>query len=89
MAFLELATELDCTIEVSDGAFHVTDSDSPEYNTWRLEPNYSMGSLAALNWAESELEEKQERLREAERLIQVRKTALAKLSDEERAALGL
>lgn len=88
MAFLEQASELNCEIEVSDGAFQVTDHDDCN-NTWRLDPGYSMGSLAALNWAESELEEKLERRREAERLIQVRKTALAKLSDEERAALGL
>ncbi len=85
MEFLEQASKLNCEIEVYDGAFHVSDCD----NTWRLDPEYSVGSLAALNWSESELEEKMERERAAERQRQLRATALSKLTPEERAALGL
>lgn len=60
-----------------------------EWDTYELPLDYSSDNYYELERAEQEVVMAEERRAEAERLDEVRKQAIAKLSDEERKVLGV
>jgi hypothetical protein len=91
MRALEEATQKNnYELTVKDGYFTLHDRDSSDYDNPRsLSYPYTSNSFFALEDLESDLRDKAEERAESLRLSELRKIAWAKLSDEERHALGL
>lgn len=90
MAALEEATtKNNYELEVRNGMFSLRDRDSTGNFTLSLTMVYTENSWNALESLEWDLEQYAEERAEAERLSAVRRAAFAKLSEEEKSALGL
>ena len=90
MAALEEATtKNNYELEVRNGMFSLRDRDSTGNFTLSLTMMYTENSYNALESLEYDLEEKAEERAESERLSALRRAAFAKLSEEEKSALGL
>ena len=87
MDMLERATKLSYELTVKDAKFVVRDMNSNA--KWVMAMTYDNFSEAALEALTYDVEDTEERAAEAERLRNLRQTALAKLTDEERRALSL
>jgi len=89
MAVLRRATKQNFELEVSETMhFRVTDRDGRE-DYFYVSPDWDTSADMALEELEQSVEWKEERAAEAERQYNLRKNALAKLTDEERKALSL
>ena len=89
MEALEEATTLNnYELEVRNGMFSLRDRDSRD-STLSLTLLYTENSYNALESLEWDLREKAAERAESERLSALRRAAFAKLSDEEKNALGL
>ena len=89
MAVLERAVKENFELAVSNGKFVVEDRDNRRVDTFRVYPEWTVVSDAALYDLEVSVELKEEARAEREQRANVRATALAKLTTEERAELGL
>jgi hypothetical protein len=89
MAVLERAVKENFELAVSNGKFVVEDRDNRRADTFRVYPEWTVVSDAALYDLEVSVELKEEARAEREQRANVRATALAKLTTEERAELGL
>lgn len=91
MAALEEATKKNnYELTVKDGLFVLRDRDSSNYDVaLTLTYQYNVHSQSALESLEWDLKEKAAERAESERLSALRRAAFAKLSDEEKNALGL
>jgi hypothetical protein len=91
MRALEEATQKNnYELTVRDGLFELRDRDSSDFDlALTLAYQYNTHSQIALENLESDLRDKAEERAESLRLSELRKIAWAKLSDEERHALGL
>ena len=85
---LARATNLSFDLRVRDGKFVVSDCNDYE-NFWTLTYDYTPDADSDLDMLRWELEEQEQAIAEANRKIQARQAALAKLSKEERELLGL
>ncbi len=83
---LEEASNLYWDISVKNGAFEVNDGNRSEYI---VSPVYSKTGLWILEDLESAIRGEQWKQAEAQRQIELRKNALAKLTEEDRKVLGL
>jgi len=89
MAVLRRASKQNFELDVSESMrFLVTDRDSRE-DYFYVSPNWDKSADMALVELEQSVEWKEEAAAESQRRYQVKQTALAKLSDEERQLLGL
>lgn len=88
METLERATNLSFDLRVRDGKFVVSDCNDYE-NFWKLTYDYTPDADSDLDMLRREVERQEQAIAEANRKIQARQAALAKLSDEERQLLGL
>ncbi len=89
MALLERAVKENFELTVKNMEFRVEDRDARRSDAYLLTYAYSQeadNTLQSLEWA---VEEKEAARAEYERVANLRKSALAKLTDEERAALSL
>lgn len=89
MSTLERATKFNFTIEVVSGKFEMFDRDASYPEVYKLGITYSHeneGQLAYLEWAiaEKEHEENAKRVK-----MELKNSALSKLTKEEKEALGL
>jgi hypothetical protein len=90
MAALEEATtKNNYELTVRNGMFNLRDRDSSRDSTLSLSMAYTGNSFDALENLEWDLQEKAAERAESERLSAVRRAAFAKLSEEEKTALGL
>jgi hypothetical protein len=89
MAVLERAVKENFELAVSNGKFVVEDRDNRRADTFRVYPEWTVVSDMALYELEVSVELKEEARAEREQRANVRATALAKLTAEERAELGL
>ena len=92
MKALERATnQHNYELLVRDGMFDLRDRDSDR--SWndpvKLSPEYSRVDQENLDRLEWNLDDKDEERREQERRMELRRIALSKLTEEERAELGL
>ena len=86
-ALEEATTKNNFELQVRDGMFNLRDRDSRDEFVFAVAHNpTSQSFLENLEW---ELQSKAEERAEAERLSNLRRQAFAKLSDEEKHALGL
>jgi hypothetical protein len=89
MAALEEATtKNNYELKVRDGLFNLRDRDSRD-SPLLLTLQYNVHSYNALEGLEYDLQEKAAERAESERLSALRRAAFAKLSEEEKNALGL
>jgi hypothetical protein len=88
METLERAAKLSFDLRVRDGKFEVLDSNSP-VDYWTLTYDYTPDADSDLDMLRWEVERQEQAIAEANRKIQARQAALAKLSLEERELLGL
>ena len=89
MAVLRRATKQNFELEVSETMhFRVTDRDGRE-DYFYVSPAWDESADMELVELEQSVEWKEEAAEDAERLRNLRKNALAKLSEEERTALGV
>ena len=89
MAVLRRATKQNFELEVSETMhFRVTDRDGRE-DYFYVSPDWDKSADMALEELEQSVEFKEEAATEAERLRNLRQTALAKLTEAERRALSL
>lgn len=89
MAMLERATKVNFELEVREGKFVLTDRSESGHQPVELTLTYSLDNhegLCELDW---QVDVKEEKEREAERRYQLKQSALAKLTKEERDALNL
>jgi hypothetical protein len=89
MDTLERATKTNFQIEVKDGNFVVTDRDDRWFAPRVIALNYGSRTHWELSSLMADVSIKEDKQREQERKLQVRQTALAKLTQEERRELGL
>lgn len=89
MSLLARATKENFELEVKDQLFKVEDRDDRRSSPFFLMPVWTDASDAALFELEMAVEYKEEERAEAERRYEMKQTALAKLSKEERELLGL
>ena len=90
MAALEEATtKNNYELTVRNGMFSLRDRDSSRDLTLSLSMAYTENSFDAVESLEWDLQEKAAERAESERLSAVRRAAFAKLSEEEKTALGL
>ena len=89
MALLERATKENFELEVKNAQFAVTDRDDRYRQAYNLPPTWSETADMDLFALEVSVELKEEERADAERRANLRTTALNKLSQEEREALGL
>lgn len=89
MAVLARATKENFELEVKDMLFKVEDRDERRRDAYFLSPTWSETADMDLYSLELSVELKEEARVEREQKAQVRATALAKLTQEERAELGL
>jgi hypothetical protein len=89
MAMLERATNANFELEVHEATFFLKDRDDARDRTVALTLTYTEANQEALNELTWRVESKEKKDREAERQYQVKQSALAKLSEEERELLGL
>jgi hypothetical protein len=89
MAVLERAVKENFELTVKGNQFLVADRDNRHADTFRVYPEWTVVSDAALYDLEVSVELKEEARAEREQRANVRATALAKLTAEERAELGL
>lgn len=89
MAVLERATKENFELEVKNAQFVVTDRDDRYRQAYNLMPAWTETADMDLFALEVSVELKEEERAESERLSQVRRAAFAKLSEEEKNALGL
>jgi hypothetical protein len=90
MAVLERAAKENFELEVRDGKFRVEDRDDRRFSgTFYLPPAWDTMADVDLFQLEMAVELKEEARAEREQKAQVRATALAKLTAEEREELGL
>jgi hypothetical protein len=89
MAVLERATKENFELEVKNAQFVVTDRDDRYRQAYNLMPAWTETADMDLYSLEVSVELKEEERAESERLSQVRRAAFAKLSEEEKNALGL
>jgi hypothetical protein len=90
MAALEEATQKNnYELTVANGMFSLRDRNASRAPALSLTAAYTENSWNALESLEWDLEQYAEERAEAERLTQVRRAAFAKLSEEEKSALGL
>jgi hypothetical protein len=89
-ALEEATSKNNYELEVRDGMFTLRDRDSRNYdNPLHLLHSYSEDTQNNLENLEWDLTEKAQERARRDQLYAVKQAALAKLSDEERAALGL
>jgi hypothetical protein len=89
MALLERATKENFELEVKNGLFKVEDRDERRRNAYNLQPTWTETADMDLYSLEVSVELKEEEREDRERVANLRATALAKLSEEERELLGL
>lgn len=89
LAWLERAQDANFELRVRDGMYTLYDRDERRPETVVLSPWYTDDNEDTLNRFASEVEYKETEEREANRKLQAKQTALAKLSTEEQALLGL
>jgi hypothetical protein len=90
MAVLERAAKENFELEVRDGKFRVEDRDDRRFSgTFYLPPAWDTMADVDLFQLEQAVELKEEARAELDQKAQVRATALAKLTAEEREELGL
>jgi hypothetical protein len=89
MAVLERAVKENFELNVSNGQFVVEDRDDRYRQAYNLQPTWSETADMDLYSLEVSVELKEEASAELVRKAQVRGKALAKLTEEEREALGL
>lgn len=89
MAVLERAVKNNFEMTVKDGKFYVEDRDERRSSNYSLTPTWNELADSDLYTLELSVEMKEEEAAEQERVYNLRKTALAKLTDEERKALSL
>lgn len=90
MAMLERATKANYELTVEAGKFLLEDRDERDYNRRQvLTLQYSAANQEALHELDWRVEMKEEAAAEAQRRYQVKQSALAKLSAEERELLGV
>jgi len=89
MAVLERAVKENFELNVSNGQFVVEDRDDRYRQAYNLQPTWSETADMDLYRLEVSVELKEEASAELVRKAQVRGKALAKLTEEEREALGL
>lgn len=89
MALLERATKENFELTVKEGMLRVEDRDNRRADAYMLSYSFTKHADSTLDELEWDLKEKEEARREAERKANLRVTALNKLSNEEREALGL
>ena len=92
MAVLERATKENFELTVREGQFRVEDRDGGygrRGEAYMLTLEFSKSGDSTLDRLEWDVEEKEAARREAERKANLRATALAKLTAEERETLGL
>lgn len=89
MSVLERATNENFDLKVSDGQFLVDDRDERRSAYHRVQPVWSETADMDLYSLEVCVELKEEKRLEAERKANLRSSALSKLTEEEREALGL
>ena len=88
METLERAAKLSFDLRVRDGKFEVLDRNSP-VDYWTLTYDYTADADNELDMLRWEVERQEQAEAEANRQWLVKQSALAKLSQEERALLGL
>lgn len=86
MKALEDASNLYWDISVKNGAFVVDDKNRSEYI---VSPVYREANMWSLDDLERDIRSEQLRQAEVQRQYELRKNALAKLTEEDREALGL
>jgi hypothetical protein len=86
MKALEEASNLYWDISVKNGAFVVDDKNRTEYI---VSPVYREANMWSLDDLERDIRNEQLRQAEVQRQYELRKNALAKLTEEDRKALGL
>ena len=89
MAVLERAVKENFELTVRSGKFVVEDRDNRRADTFRVYPEWTVVSDAALYDLEVSVELKEEARAESERLSALRRQAFLKLTEEEQNALGL
>jgi hypothetical protein len=89
MAVLERATKMNFELEVKAAKFVVSDRDERRVSPYVVQPAWTETADMDLYSLEVSVEMKEEARVERERVLNLRQTALAKLTDEERKALSL
>ncbi len=89
MAVLERATKMNFELEVKAAKFVVSDRDERRFSPYVVQPAWTETADMDLYSLEVSVEMKEEARAERERVLNLRQTALAKLTDEERKALSL
>ena len=89
MEMLERATNQNFELEVKEGKFVLSDRDDRYERAVELTLEYSRENQEGLHELDWRVDMKEAAQREAERKAQVKRTALSKLTEEEREALGL
>lgn len=89
MAVLARATKQNFEMAVYSDKFVLVDRDAPRDATFYVNPVYNETADYDLSELEMAVEWKEEAVAEAERLRNLRQTALSKLTNEERQALNL
>lgn len=89
MAMLERATNANWELSVKENKFILNDRDETWAPVFELTLVYSQQNQDTLNELDWRLDVKEAEIRESARRYQVKQTALAKLSQEEKDLLGL
>jgi hypothetical protein len=89
MEVLDRATKMNFELEVKEALFVLEDRDDRCAGTFTVNPVWSESADEDLYSLEQEVSWKEEAVAERERVANLRKTALAKLTAEEREALSL